>query len=215
MSRLGKELNLTPKQLDILRRIRDSRTRSGYSPTMQEMADQVGVTKVTVFEHVQALVRKGALIRDQHKARSLRLSDKVQLPDEGDTRRLPLVGRIAAGRPIEAVENPVSLDLGELFGPSSNVNASDLFVLEVVGDSMIDEQIRDGDRVICRRTNHAMNGQTVVALFADGEATLKKFYREMGNRIRLQPANEAYEPIWVPADELQIQGVVVGLIRTC
>jgi repressor LexA len=212
---MPRELNLTPKQLHILTRVRDLRLARGYSPTMQELADELGVSKVTVFEHVEALIKKGALVRQANKARSLELAPGVHLPDEDRQTRLPLVGTIAAGSPIEAVEDRQWLDLEELFArPGSRSTASDdIFVLRVRGDSMINEHIREGDYVVCRRTRTAHNGQTVVALLDDGEATLKKLYRD-GRRIRLQPANEAYEPIFLEPHELQIQGVVVGVVRT-
>lgn len=211
-------MNLTPKQLTILTRIRDIRLARGYSPTMQELADELGVSKVTVFEHVEALIRKGALLRKPNKARSLELSPDVQLPDERPT-RLPLVGTIAAGLPIDAVEQREHLDLEELFAPrAGSMAATPKFVLRVQGDSMIDEQIREGDYVICEQRNAARNGQTVVALLDtgvsdEGEATLKKFYREKDGRIRLQPANSNYEPVYAQPEHVQIQGVVIGVVR--
>ena len=197
---------LTPRQLEILTRIRDYQRNHGYSPTMQELADALGKSKITIFEHVDALVRKGFLRRLPHKARSLELAADVRFPDERAT-LLPLVGRIAAGMPIEAIENAERLDLEEMFAARG-----DTFVLRVSGESMIDEQIRDGDYVIAERRATARNGETVVALVRGGEATLKKFYREK-NRIRLQPANEAFEPIFVEPEDVQIQGIVVGVIR--
>jgi repressor LexA len=202
-------MNLTPKQQKILTLVRDSRLTRGYSPTMQELADELGVSKVTIFEHVEALIKKGALRRDANKARSLELTNRCLLPDEQRPTRLPLVGAIAAGAPIEAVEQREFLDLETVFArPRSS---GDIFVLRVKGDSMIDEHIAEGDYVICRKTDTARSGQTVVALLPDeNEATLKKLYKERG-RIRLQPANEAYEPIWV--DEVAIQGVVIGVVR--
>jgi repressor LexA len=212
-------LNLTPKQLHILTRIRDLRLARGYSPTMQELADELGVSKVTIFEHVEALIKKGALLREPNKARSLELSPEVQLPDEERGTRLPFVGTIAAGSPIEAVEDRQYVDLEELFvrkpgatgaGVGSGPAPGSTFVLKVRGDSMIDEQIRDGDFVVAERRETARNGETVVALLDNGEATLKKFYRERG-QVRLQPANEKYEPIIVKS--CRIQGVVVGVIR--
>ncbi|MBI1337802.1 MAG: transcriptional repressor LexA [Phycisphaera sp.] len=203
--------NLTPKQLDILMRIREMRLTRGYSPTMQELADELGVSKVTVFEHVEALIRKGALLRDKNKARSLEINPAFKLPSEERSSRLPLVGAIAAGFPIEAVEDQQTLDLEDLFAPRSSRKTN--FVLKVRGDSMIEEQIRDGDYVVIERRDTAYNGQTVVALLDTGEATLKKFYKEKG-RYRLQPANPAYEPLFVKPDECQIQGIVVGVIRT-
>jgi len=206
-------MNLTPKQLHILTRIRDLRLAQGYSPTMQELADELDVSKVTVFEHVEALIKKGALLRDPNKARSLTVNPDIELPDEVRNTRLPLVGTIAAGKPIDAVETREFLDLEELFTISSrrSKSAGDIFVLKVKGDSMIDEQIREGDYVICEKRNTARNGETVVALLKDDEATLKKFYKERDG-IRLQPANAKYEPIYV--DHCTIQGVVVGVVRT-
>jgi len=204
-------LKLTPKQQRILLLIRDSQLTRGYSPTLQELADELNVSKVTVFEHVEALIKKGALRRDANKARSLELAPDAKLPDEQRNTRIPLVGSIAAGKPIEAVEDRETLDLEELFiAPRSN-RSGDVFVLKINGDSMIDEHIRGGDYVVCRRTDTARNGDTVVALLDDGEATLKKFYKERG-RVRLQPANDAYEPIFV--DHCQVQGVVIGVVRT-
>jgi len=197
---------VTPRQLEILKYIRGFRIRNGYSPTMQEIGDHLALTKVTVFEHVAALEKKGLLLRgEKHKARSLQVSDKFEFSDESAL-RMPLVGQIAAGMPLEAIEDTQSLDLAEMFPHSS-----DTFALRVVGDSMIDEQIREGDYVICRRTSSARDGETVVALLEDGEATLKKFFRE-DSGYRLQPANEAYDPIYV--DNIEIQGVVVGVVRT-
>ncbi len=196
----------TPRQFEILRFIRDFRNRQGYSPTMQEIGDHLSLTKVTVFEHVGALERKGLLIRGaKHKARSLRVSGKFHFPDERST-RIPMMGQIAAGLPIDAIEDREMLDLEEIFD-----RPAETFVLRVVGDSMIDEHICDGDMVVCERRQTARNGETVVALLNDEEATLKKFYREDG-RIRLQPANPDYEPIF--PDNVRIQGVVIGVIRT-
>ena len=196
---------VTPRQLDILRFIRDSRSEKGFSPTMQEIGDHLNLTKVTVFEHVGALEKKGLLLRGaKHKARSLQVSPEFVFDDEKST-QLPLAGRIAAGCPIEAIEDRETLDLEEIFATDG-----DTFVLEVSGRSMIDEQIRDGDYVICQRRNTARNGETVVALLEDGDATLKKYYREE-NRIRLQPANDAFEPIY--ATHVDIQGVVIGVVR--
>ena len=199
------DTNVTPRQFQILQFLRDYRRRRGYSPTMQEIGDHFRLTKVTVFEHVGALERKGVLLRGaKHKARSLRVCPDFPFPDETAT-KLPLLGRIAAGEPIEAIEDRQSLDLEALFD-----RPAERFVLQVAGDSMIDEHIRDGDYVVCERRNTARNGETVVALLKDGEATLKKLYRDKG-RIRLQPANPKYKPIYT--DNVDIQGVVIGLVR--
>jgi len=205
---MTRESTVTPRQLEILRLIRDWRRQHGFSPTMQEIGDRLHLSKVTVFEHVAALAGKGLLHRGpRHKARSLQVADDVSFPDERPT-RMPLVGRVAAGKPIEAIEDRQTLDLEELFAEPRG--AGETFVLQVTGDSMIDENIRDGDFVICRRGREARNGETVVALLEDGQATLKKFYREK-TRIRLQPANPAFKPIF--AREVDVQGVVVGLVR--
>lgn len=195
---------LTPRQLGILIFIRDYRRSEGYSPTLQEIADDLGISKITVFEHVEALLRKGMLTRRSNKARSLELTSSVRLPDERPT-LMPLVGRIAAGGPIEAIEVPDTLDLEDVFSSRRPVRA-----LTVMGDSMIDEHIRDGDVVVYEERSNPRNGDTVVALINGEEATLKKFYKEK-HRIRLQPANEAYEPIY--ARDVKVQGVVIGVIR--
>ncbi len=205
--------NLTPKQRRILTLIRDSRLTQGYSPTMQELGDELGVSKVTVFEHVEALIRKGCLRRDANKARSLELDPSVVLPDAERNTRFPLVGSIAAGSPIEAIEDREHLDLEEVFGTGRSAAGRNRFVLRVRGDSMIDEHIADGDYVVCEQAEQVRNGQVVVALLDTGEATLKTYFKERDGRIRLQPANDNYEPIMVQRDALQIQGFVVGVIR--
>ena len=197
---------LTPRQLAILQFIRDYRRSHAYSPTMQEIADELGVTKVTVFEHVGVLIKKGLLRRLPYKARSLELTSNVPFPDSPPT-ALPLLGRIAAGRPIEALEDPESLDLEQVFAAKG-----DTYVLKVTGDSMVDDHIRDGDYVVIEKRNRVRDGETVVALLDDGEATLKRFYRE-GKRIRLQPANPDFAPIYVDAGRLDVQGVIVGVVR--
>ena len=199
-------MNVTPRQLDILRLIRDFRSNRGFSPTMQELADRLGVSKVTVFQHLEALVEKGLIRKSRHKARSLALTNRVEFQDQHD-QTLPLLGYIAAGAPIEAIQAEEKLEVPSMFRkPGQN------FVLRVRGDSMLDEQIRDGDFVIVDSGSQPKNGQTVVALLENGEVTLKRFYRE-GTRIRLQPANEAYEALYVPANELTVQGVVIGILR--
>lgn len=202
------KMNLTPKQLQILKLIRDSRVRRGYSPTMQEIADELGVSKVTVFEHAEALIKKGALVREPNKARSLSIAEGVAVPDEDRPLRFPLVGRIAAGYPIEKFADDDELDLGDVFGPRAGRSGS--FALRVEGESMRDEGILEGDYIIVERRDTARDGERVVALLPDGSTTLKTFYRER-DRVRLQPANPAFEPIYVK--DVKIQGVVVGVLR--
>lgn len=202
-------MNLTPKQLKILQLIRDCRVRHGYSPTMQELADQIGVSKVTVFEHVEALIKKGALTRDPNKARSLSIADGVVVPDEGRPLRFPLVGKIAAGYPIEKVEDRDELDLLDVVGPRPGKPGA-IFALRVQGDSMRDEGILDGDYILVERQDTAGNGDRVVALLPNGETTLKTFFRD-GDRIRLQPANPDFQPIIVK--DCRIQGIVRSVLR--
>ena len=202
-------MNLTPKQLRILKLIRDWRVRRGYSPTMQELADEIGVSKVTVFEHVEALIKKGALIREANKARSLSIADNCAVPDESRPLRFPLVGRIAAGYPIEKVEDREEIDLQDLIGPR-NDRPDSTFALQVEGDSMRDEGILDGDVVLVERTQVAQNGDRVVALLPDGSTTLKTFFKE-DDHIRLQPANPDFDPIRVKF--CQVQGIVRGVVR--
>jgi repressor LexA len=202
-------MNLTPKQLKILQLIRDWRVRRGYSPTMQELADEIGVSKVTVFEHVEALIKKGALVREPNKARSLSIASGIPVPDEARPSRFPLVGKIAAGYPIEKVAEQDELDVMELIGPKPGRGES-TFALKVEGDSMKDEGILDGDYVLIERTEVARNGDKVVALLPDGQTTLKTFFKE-DDHIRLQPANTSFEPIRVKF--CQVQGVVKGVVR--
>ncbi len=201
-------MNLTPRQLDVLVAIRDYRYLNGVAPTMQELADQLGTSKVTVFEHVGALEKKGLLTRDKHKARSLTITSDELLPDEDRGSKLPLVGSIAAGSPIEAVENREELDLEQLYNRPNGV-----FVLKVRGESMIEDHLCDGDYVVVERRESCRNGEQVVALLDSGEATLKRFYAE-GRNVRLQPANHTMEPRIVPAEEVRVQGVVIGVLRS-
>jgi repressor LexA len=217
-------MNLTPKQMKVLRIVRDTRKKLGYSPTMQEIADELRVSKVTVFEHVEALIEKGALQRDANKARSLTVSLDVFLPEEDDempARQLhteplaaglsfPLVGKVAAGHPIEKFEQSESIALEELFGPRKGRSGT-TFALQVDGMSMRDEGIFDGDYVLVDKRSTARNGERVVALLPNGETTLKTFFKEKDGRIRLQPANPEFEPIIV--EDCSIQGVVIGVLR--
>jgi repressor LexA len=222
-------MNLTPKQLRVLKLVDHWRRTKGYSPTMQELADQLGVSKVTVFEHVESLIQKNALERDPNKARSLTLTAEVTLPEEdgdevpgrqlhgdaigsvaGSALSFPLVGRVAAGYPIEKCEQGETVVLEDLFGPRKGRIGS-TFALQVDGMSMRDEGIFDGDYVLVDKRNTARNGERVVALLENGETTLKTFFKERDGRIRLQPANPDFDPIIV--DDCKIQGVVIGVLR--
>ena len=183
----------------------------GYSPSFEEIAKGLGLSSLaTVHKHVSNLQKKGLLIRDYNRSRSIDL-----LPPKGRLKQsmsvntamvLPLVGRIAAGQPIEAVENPETISLADF------VRSKEVFVLEVRGDSMQDEHILDGDYVLVEKTKIAHNGDIVVALVNGSDATLKRFYRE-GDNIRLQPSNVTMQPIIVPAASVEIQGRVIGVLR--
>jgi repressor LexA len=201
-------MNLTPRQLDVIVAIRNYRHLHGYAPTMQELADQLGTSKVTIFEHIGSLEKKRVIRRDKHKSRSVEIITDEKLPDENRATKLPLLGNIAAGSPIEAIENREELDLERLFTSRAGV-----YVLRVRGDSMIEDHLCDGDYVVIERRQSARNGEQVVALLDSGEATLKRFYRE-GSRIRLQPANSTMEPRIVNADQCKVQGVVIGVLRS-
>jgi repressor LexA len=201
-------MNLTPRQLDVVVAIRNYRHLHGVAPTMQELADQLGTSKVTIFEHVGALERKRVLRRDKHKARSLQIISEELLPDENRSTKLPMLGNIAAGSPIEAIENREELDLEQMFQSRNGV-----YVLRVRGESMIEDHLCDGDYVVIERRENARNGEQVVALLDTGEATLKRFYRE-GAKIRLQPANSTMAPRIVEADRCRVQGVVIGVLRS-
>ncbi len=181
----------------------------GYSPSFEEIGDGLGLSSLaTVHKHISNLEKKGLLRRDYNRSRSIDV-----LPPRGRMKQsmaaplaLPLLGRIAAGRPIEAVENPESISLHDFTG------SKDVFVLQVRGESMQDEAILDGDYVLVEKAQTARNGEIVVALVDGSDTTLKRFYKE-GDRIRLQPSNTAMPPIIVPAAAVQLQGRVIGVLR--
>ena len=196
---------LTRRQREIFEYVRDFVAAKGYSPSLEEIGAHFGLSSVaTVHKHVQHLVQKGHLRKSWNRSRSLEPVDR----DGAGTVEVPLLGVVAAGAPIEAIEVPEHIAL-----PADMVRRrSETFVLRVRGDSMIEEQIRDGDYVVLERRNEARNGETVVALVEGSDATLKKFYRH-GAKVVLEPANQALRPIEVPASNVEIQGVVCGLLR--
>ena len=202
---MSTSLPLTRRQRDILEFFKDYVGRQGISPTLEEIAEHLGVNRVTVFGHVAEMERKGVLKRRARGvSRGLEIVD--QESDEANgAPSLPVLGKIAAGAPIETIEEPEQLDLGALIP-----EGRDVYALEVTGTSMIEDAIADGDIVLIERRETARNGETVVAVLPDGEATLKRFYREEG-RIRLQPANSTMEPIYT--DDVEIRGVVCGVVR--
>ena len=194
---------LTKRQKEILEYLKDHIRRMGYAPSIMEICKQFQLSSpATVHKHLSHLEEKG-LIRRQHN-----LSRSIELVEEpGAVRReYPLLGSIVAGKPIEAVENR------EMISIFPDAGGEDVFVLQVKGDSMIDDCIRDGDYVIVEKRETAENGETIVALLDNESATLKRFYRE-GNHIRLQPANPEMDPIIVTEGSFQIQGVVIGIRR--
>jgi repressor LexA len=193
----------TPKQLAIVKFIDECRKRNGISPTLEEIGQQFNVSKITIFEHIGALEKKGAVSRVKGRSRSVEVIDPEFSNHNGLS--VPMAGVIAAGRPIEAVEVSEKLDLSSWLPDNKQC-----FALKVKGDSMIDDHIREGDLVIVESRANAENGETVVAILEHQEATLKRFYRENG-RIRLQPANDNYPP--VITDSVEIRGVVVGVLR--
>lgn len=196
---------MTPKQKMILDFIQSYADREGYPPSQQEIADSFGFRSLgTVQNYLVRLEREGLLTKDWNARRSMRV-----IRPQRNALELPLVGTVAAGKPIEAIETPDSIEV-----PASMVGPGENFVLRVKGDSMIGDGILDGDFVVVRKQATADSGQTVVALIR-GEATVKRLLRK-GMIIELHPANPAMRPIVLEDEEsFRIEGVVVGVIRHC
>ncbi len=199
-------LPLTKRQREILDYLNEFIQLHGYAPSLEEIGRRFGLSSLaTVHKHLANLQEKGFIKRAWNRSRSVEL-----MPTRAGGRaiELPLLGYVAAGAPIEAIATTETIAVPEdLAG-----RRQDTYVLRVRGDSMIDEQIRDGDFVIVEDRKSADNGEMVIALVGGSDVTLKKFYRENG-RIRLQPANPAMQPLVIAADQVQIQGVVVGVMR--
>jgi repressor LexA len=200
---------LTKRQRQILDYYLEYRREHRISPTLDEVAQHFGVNRVTIFGHVAELERKGVLTRSGRNI-SRGLSPAPEETEGATTTpeiaHLNIIGTIAAGAPIEALESPQPVDWASVFPPDR-----ELYLLRVRGDSMIDDHIQDGDLVVVERRHNARDGEIVVAVLADEEATLKRLYRD-GQRYRLEPANSRLEPRTV--DELEIRGVVIGILRT-
>ncbi|WP_305047023.1 transcriptional repressor LexA [Geoalkalibacter sp.] len=196
---------LTPKQKALLDFIVSFTERSGYPPSQQEIADAFGFSSLgTVQNYLVRLEREGVLSKDWNAKRGLRVRRESRPGLE-----LPLAGMVAAGKPIEAVSNPDSIEV-----PASMLGSGENFVLRVQGDSMVGDGILDGDYVVVRKQPDAQSGQTVVALIR-GEATVKRLVRKKG-RIELHPANPAMQPLIIKDEEdFRLEGVVVGVIRHC
>lgn len=198
---------LTKRQKEILDHLNGFIEEHGYAPSFEEIARAFGYSSLaTVHEHLSNLERKGYIRKAYNESRSIEL---VPRDGAGASLELPLLGAVAAGLPIEAIPGREVLMV-----PQDMVKPGrDNYVLRVEGNSMIDEQIRDGDYIVVSSQPTASDGDMVVALVGGDSATVKKLYREPGNRIRLQPANDSMKPLVVDADEVVVQGVVVGLIR--
>ena len=197
---------LTRRQREIYDFISAFVDERGYSPSLEEIGAHFGLSSVaTVHKHVQHLVEKGWLRKSWNRSRSVEPVER----ENASAIELPLLGVVAAGAPIESglVEERISVPR-EMVGRSKET-----YVLRVRGDSMIDEHIQDGDHVVVERRHEARNGETVVARIRGSETTLKKFHRR-GAKVVLEPANQALRPIEVPASEVEIEGVVRGLLRS-
>ena len=196
---------LTKRQREILDYLNEFIEQNGYAPSLEEIGRRFGLSSLaTVHKHLTNLQDKGFIRRAWNRSRSVEL---VPTRLGGRALDLPLLGYVAAGAPIEAVVSNETVTV-----PEDLVGARDTYALRVRGNSMINEQIRDGDLVVVEDRQTAQNGEMVIALLEGAEVTLKKFYREDGH-IRLQPANDDIAPIIVDADDVQVQGVVVGVMR--
>src|SRR5262244_3228889 len=203
---------LTKRQKEVLDYLVSFETKHGYAPSFEEIGKGMKLTSLaTVHKHITTLEKKGFIRRGYNQSRSIEI---LQLPKpvkeqviERKVQELPLMGRIAAGRPLEAVEDRETISLGDF------ARGGNSFVLQVKGSSMIEDHIMDGDFVVCEQTQVANAGDIVVALIRDEEATLKRFYREGPGKVRLQPANSEFQQIIVGTNELKIQGRVIGVLR--
>jgi len=195
---------LTQRQKDIYEFIRDKIESRGYGPTVREIGLGFNIKSPNgVMCHLKALEKKGLIIRQEFSARAIQLVDHHRPGNLG----LPLLGNVAAGSPVEALEQSDRLEFADLFGGPNQ------FALKVRGQSMIEDYIADGDYVVIQKQETARNGARVVAMI-NGEVTLKRYYEE-ADSIRLEPANGTMQPIVVPKNEAQILGVLVGVVRKC
>lgn len=198
-------MNPTPRQKQILDFVTRSIDRRGFAPSIQEICDHFDLASTaTVHKHLKNLAARGLLTRESHRSRALEVpSSKIGEPVE-----IPLLGRVAAGVPIEAIANPDSVSI-----PADWLGRGERFALRVRGDSMIEAHIEDGDIVVVERKEVARDGDTVIALVDDSEATLKIFRPEANGRVKLEPRNETLRPMVFEAGRVRIQGVVVGVLR--
>lgn len=204
---------LTRRQRQLYEFIGNFVQTHGYSPSFEEIREGLGLNSLaTVHKHVTNLEKKGLLHRDANRSRSIDLlaprgkMKQAMAAAASAASSLPLVGRIAAGRPVETFETPETISFSDF------TRSKDVFVLQVTGESMQDEHIVDGDYILVERTQVARDGEIVVALVEGAETTLKRIFKE-GDRVRLQPSNVAMAPIVVPAAAVEIQGRVIGVLR--
>ena len=198
-------LPLTKRQREIFEYLEGFIQQHGYAPSLEEIGRQFNLSSLaTVHKHLTNLQEKGFIRRAWNRSRSVEV---VPTKTASQATELPLLGYVAAGSPIEAIPGSETIAV-----PDALIGRRESYVLRVKGDSMIDEQIKDGDFVIVEDRKSADNGEMVIALVGGHDVTLKKFYKEAG-RIRLQPANPTMQPILVDPDQVQVQGVVVGVMR--
>lgn len=197
---------LTKRQREILTYLSAYSEQNGFAPSFEEIAEQFDYNSLaTVHEHLTNLERKGYIKRNYNESRAIEILPSEVTPRAVD---LPLLGSVAAGMPIEMLENETFSVPETFIGRGGNH-----YVLRVRGSSMVDEQIKDGDFVVVNQRQRADNGEMVIALINGNAATVKKYYRERDGRIRLQPANETMQPIYVHENDITIQGIVVGVMR--
>ena len=198
---------LTKRQREILNYLTAYAEQNGFAPSFEEIAENFSYNSLaTVHEHLTNLERKGYIKRNYNESRAIEI-----LPSEASPRaiELPLLGSVAAGMPIEALEVNETFCVPETLVGRGGSH----YVLRVRGNSMVDEQIRDGDFVVVNERQRADNGEMVMALLNGTSAAVKKYYRERDGRIRLQPANETMQPMYVHENDVKIQGIVVGVLR--
>jgi len=204
---------LTRRQKEVMDFLHGFINERGYSPSFEEIASALGLASLaTVHKHIQALQAKQYLRRNYNHSRSLEIGERYVAEENArqpktPERAVPLMGRIAAGSPVEAIQNPETLHFSDF------VRNEDTFALEVRGDSMIEDHICSGDFVLVEKADTVRNGDIVVALVDGSEATLKRFFSEPDGRVRLQPANSAMQPIFVNPENLAIQGRVLAIMR--
>lgn len=203
---------LTKRQKDVLDFISDYQQENGYNPSYEEIARGLSLSSIaTVHKHISALAQKNYISRGPNQSRSVEVTPRY-VREKNRSRfeaslNVPVFGTIAAGQPVHAFETADSLSFSDFVG------RKETYALRVRGNSMVDDHICDGDMVLVENTNDASDGQIVVAVVDGTESTLKRLYREAGNMIRLQPANETMSPIRVPASQVEIRGRLLAVLR--